>query len=286
MAKKNTIFGVSYEIKLPGVDKTLWVRKKQLNKGVIQSFENKTKLPPTAKAQVKRAFYESVKQHLTGAPATPESALEKKLQLSKRAAGWVVHAQRYVAGVNKVLKCKMSDRVAVRQKVLEQLNPPKDLLPYLQTCYFLTGKLERWKGKGTVLNSTPGNPGSLTCSVCKEDYKWPRVSRACMHVLSNEHHKKLQACNQLASTQASQDLLQKHSASPLEGKRVVELVTSYAAQATAARSLPFTAGEMALDCASAAVSTIVGKDPISDAAIDSLISNGHKVRVVRQAIFN
>ena len=82
--------------------------------------------------------------------------------------------------------------------------------------------------------------------------------------------------------QPSTQVLHEASERALDGATVENRIINYAAQTAAAKSLPFTAAEMALDCVSAAVNTIC-TDTISDKAIDVLISNGHKNEVCMSA---
>ena len=55
------------------------------------------------------------------------------------------------------------------------------------------------------------------------------------------------------------------------------MIQNYAAQYCAAKSLPFTAAEMALDCVSAALTTIANSGTISAKSITHLQIHGHKV---------
>lgn len=61
-----------------------------------------------------------------------------------------------------------------------------------------------------------------------------------------------------------------------DGKACVDSVKNYASQYAAAKSLPFTAAQMALDCVSAAFSTTFGNVPLNPKAIATLIQAGHK----------
>ena len=64
---------------------------------------------------------------------------------------------------------------------------------------------------------------------------------------------------------------------PSDGATVVNLVKNYAAQYAAAKSLPFTASEYALDCVSAAVTTVAGGKTPRESAIKTLRSAGHHI---------
>ena len=63
-----------------------------------------------------------------------------------------------------------------------------------------------------------------------------------------------------------------------DGAKVIDMVKNYATQYCTSKSLPFSAAVMALDCVSAAVSSVIG-DSISQQAIDVLVKNGHKKEV-------
>jgi len=65
------------------------------------------------------------------------------------------------------------------------------------------------------------------------------------------------------------------------GEEVVNLIKDYASQYCVAKSLPFSAASMALDCVCAAVSTIVPGGDISKDAIAALEKGGHKHEVSR-----
>ena len=59
------------------------------------------------------------------------------------------------------------------------------------------------------------------------------------------------------------------------GEEVVHRIQDYVAQHVAARSLPFTAGEMALDCISAALCSVIGDRQIDEKSVDLLVRKGH-----------
>ena len=95
-----------------------------------------------------------------------------------------------------------------------------------------------------------------------------------MHVLSVGHHKVQKKLNDIDVTKRQQARMQATSAATIKGEEVVSRIQNYVAQNVAARSLPFTAGEMALDCVSASVRTIVGEKPLSDEAVKLLSKEG------------
>ena len=113
------------------------------------------------------------------------------------------------------------------------------------------------------------------CSkVCKKQFQFPRESRAVLHVFSASHHKAQKEVNDANITKGQQRQMQSSSAATVKGEEVVRRIQNYVAQNVAARSLPFTAGEMALDCVSASLCTIVGAKPLSDEAVRLLTKAG------------
>ncbi len=80
--------------------------------------------------------------------------------------------------------------------------------------------------------------------------------------------------NNQTQTQQQRARFRSRSLATVKGKEVVRRIQNYVAQNVAARSLPFTAGEMTLDCVSAALCTIAGPDPLSEKAVDVLTQAG------------
>ena len=115
------------------------------------------------------------------------------------------------------------------------------------------------------------------CNIfCEKDFKFPRESRAILHVLSKAHHQEVKKKNNKRSTDESAANLSKNSKSTLPGEEAVRRIQNYVTQNVTVRSLPFTAGEMTLDCVAATLSTIAGPKPLSEKATDVLITVGFK----------
>ena len=95
-----------------------------------------------------------------------------------------------------------------------------------------------------------------------------------MHVFSKAHHVELKRHNNATQTANQQRRLKSQSAITIKGAECVRRIQNYVAQNVAGRSLPFTAGEMALDCISATLSTIAGSKPLSEKAADVLTQAG------------
>ena len=78
-----------------------------------------------------------------------------------------------------------------------------------------------------------------------------------------------------------------HILSRTDGNEVVDAVKNYASQYAAAKSLPFTAAQMALDCVSASFSTVFGNVPPNPKVIAKLMAEGHKeeAKALRKIMF-
>ena len=138
----------------------------------------------------------------------------------------------------------------------------------------------RVEGTAQVLQhiSEKGKQGQLRCTVCDKDFAISSRERCILHVLSKSHQDKCKQKLRAKDTAASQNLLQQASASVISGDKLCNLIKDYASQYCVAKSLPFTAATMALDCVCAAFSTVV-KGEISEAAINALDKKGHKFEV-------
>ena len=115
---------------------------------------------------------------------------------------------------------------------------------------------------------------SSCSSACDNDYGFSRELRAILHILSKTHHTLLKLKNNQTQTQQQRARFRSKSLATVKGKEVVRRIQNYVAQNVAARSLPFTVGEMTLDCVSAALCTIAGPDPLSEKAVDVLTQAG------------
>ena len=93
-------------------------------------------------------------------------------------------------------------------------------------------------------------------------------------MLTSHHHKNLKKINNKAAIAAQQTNLKSHSSITLKGEEIVRRIQNYVAQNVAAHSLPFTAGEVALDCVSASLCSVAGGKAISDKAVHLLQSHG------------
>ena len=138
----------------------------------------------------------------------------------------------------------------------------------------------KYTGNDAKITLSAGKMSSLfyTCvycsNVCKKRYNFPRESRAVMHILSQGHHKALKQLNDADITERLQRSIKRSCVATVEHDEVIRRSQHYVAQNVAARSLPFSAGEMVLDCISASLCSIGGAEPISDKAVRMLTKNG------------
>lgn len=93
-------------------------------------------------------------------------------------------------------------------------------------------------------------------------------------MLSKSHHVLLKKKNNLSQTRRQQTKLKDGCASTARGQAVVKRIQNYVAHNVAARSMPFTAGEMALDCVSAALCSVAGPNFLNPLAIEVLTKAG------------
>ena len=278
LTDKVSRFGIQkkYHVKLVGVTKELWVHEKQLSAGVAECYQAGLKLPKKAKAYVDRGYSAEQKkfiheQRLERRRLSPDDPVKDQ----KRAYRWAVDANAYVGAINKVLKLSTRKRSAARKIMITELNPPKTVLGNLHSSNFINGAFVIWNSREDVLTTTSDKPGFLTCTVCEKNFKWARVERALCHVTSARHY---DCCKQKLNkdvTDRSANLMTDVSKSVLDGSKLVHTVQDYALQYCVAKSLPFTAAVMALDCVSAAVTTLT-PGGISRKSIDHLRANGFR----------
>ena len=69
MSCKTTKFGAKkYQIKLVGIEKSIWVTGNHLSSGVVAGYDEGSTLPKNAKAQVDRAYVDKQKKSITQVP--------------------------------------------------------------------------------------------------------------------------------------------------------------------------------------------------------------------------
>ena len=146
-----------YEIKLVGIDKTSWVQERDVDVDAVQSFKNGSKIAENSKARVNRALFDQQKKFLLLQPM--KNQVTDPIKLQKRSCRWVITGNNYVAELNKVLRVEKKRLVEAVHEFVSRMQPPKRVLPNLQTTYFQTGRLVRWEGNTQVLSPTPEKPG-------------------------------------------------------------------------------------------------------------------------------
>ena len=186
----------------------------------------------------------------------------------------VIHfvVQMWLRAVNEVLLTARRKRPAAIHAMVEKLKPPKFVK--INHNSFLNGDLVIWDDKENVLEPVPGKV-SLRCTVCEEAYKWSGVERVIKHMLSKNHHKCCKQKLKAKETARAKTLLNEQIKLQARAKDVIKYVTTYAAQYGVAKSLPFSATVMALDCVTATLKTIVAGE-ISSKCIALLQKHGHK----------
>ena len=179
-----------------------------------------------------------------------------------------------------VLQTPLAKRSEAVAELIQEMDPNNQILQVLSTSRFLNNELVPWVHPEPVLRhvSKKGKHGHLRCSVCEKDYGWSSRERCVLHILSKTHHANCKKKLAAKDTAASQNLLEEASAKAVSGDKICNLIKDYASQYCVAKSLPFTAAAMALDCVCAAFSTVV-KGSISEAAITALDKKGHKHEV-------
>ena len=191
---------------------------------------------------MRRCFQESV----------PE---EDTYKLLKRCTKWIVEVHKYVSSMNKVLNTDIGERNAAWEDMMDSLNPPKVIAKKLGLANFLQSRFAVWT-QLPVMKQTSDKPGFLTCVICETEHKFPKQERALAHICSKDHHDALKKKMDAAVTARSKDLMNDHVHTFNESAEAVAAVQNYAVQYCAAKSLPFAAAEMTLDCVSAAFATI------------------------------
>ena len=183
-----------------------------------------------------------------------------------------VLVQMWVRAINEVLMTARRKRPAAIKAMVEKLNPPKFVK--INNDIFLNGDLVAWDAPENVLETVPGKL-SLRCTVCDEVYKWSGVERVIKHILSKSHHKCCKQKLKAKETARAKALLDEQIKIQARAKDVIKYVTTFATQYGVAKSLPFSATVMALDCVTATLKTIVASE-ISSKCIALLQKHGHK----------
>jgi len=188
--RSNSFLGDRFLVKISGTDKQVWVQERDLSDGVISDFKSDKTLSKTAQARVNRVHADKQREYFEKHSATEDvSPTLDPVKWSKRAAKWIVMAQLYVEEINKVMRLKAQLRPAAIQKLHQNLKPAQGLRANLTTDRFLEGFVIWNNSKQSVIQTTEGQVGYLTCTVCEKDYKWPSCERACKHVTSLGHHR-------------------------------------------------------------------------------------------------
>ena len=187
---------------------------------------------------------------------------------------WTYRADQFVHNVNKVLRAPVNQRNKVLAEMIDSMKLPARVVDKLQLGRFLDGRMALWNEKH-IMTITEGKPGYLTCAVCETDYKWSKAERMFLHLVCDRHQMKCQERLDAVEKEKRQGRFVGECAAAASAIDIVKRVQDYAIQYCAAKSLPFTAATMALDCVTAAVNTLVPKQ-FSPTAIAELISNGHR----------
>ena len=176
-----------------------------------------------------------------------------------------------------VLRTPLPKRIEALEKLIALMKPSQNVLKSLKSDRFLNNDLVVWDPADKQLLEYISD-GRMRCLVCSEEHCFPSQERWVLHVLSKKHHNNCKQILKADATAAAQDLLKSSTTNVTHGDQVVEMIKDYASQYCVAKSLPFTAASMAMECVCAAVSTIV-TGGISMQAISALEKAGHKHEV-------
>ena len=153
------------------------------------------------------------------------------------------------------------------------------MLKLLQTERFLNNDLAAWESSEPVLQHVPGT-GLIRCTICCKNFSFTSKERCLIHVFSQKHHDHCKKKLQTTVTTSSQNLMKESSANVVRGDEIISRIKNYASQHCVAKSLPFTAATMALDCVCVALSTIARPTGgITPQSIAVLEKSGHKHEV-------
>ena len=179
-----------------------------------------------------------------------------------------------------VLKTDLDKRKEALAALIHKMNPSNNIVKKLTTERFLNNDLVAWEKKEPVLQhiSEHGKAGHMWCTVCDIEFAPWSQERCVLHLLGSKHNENCKKKLQLPVTAVSQEMLKELSASVLNGEKIVSRIKNYASQHCVAKSLPFTAASMALECVCAAISTIAPAG-ISAQSIATLEKCGHKQEV-------
>ena len=184
-----------------------------------------------------------------------------------------------------VLQIPLVKRKEAVAELIQDMDPSQNVQKVLHTQRFVNNELVAWAKREPVLQNTSGKAkrGQLRCTVCEKDFPFSSRERCLLHVLSKNHQNNCKQKLRVKDTAASRNLLESASASAVSGEKLCNLIKDYASQYCVAKSLPFTAAAMALDCICAALSTVVDGS-ISEASIIALDKKGHKREVINSCI--
>ena len=242
-------------------------------------------------------------------PANVSTESKCRVKLVKLRSGWCAKAQIYIKKMNEIIVADKSKCPQLLQDLVQELKPNQDLLKDLTTASFLGKKFtfcpltENAKtimrpaaskpeyiywyviiinpiccniiiSAKKVLSISNPYPACKCSSVCKNDWKFPRESRVLTHILSKAHHLCLKGKNAQLNTTRQREQMQEYTTTAVDGNELIKRIQNYVSQNVAARSFPFTAGEMALDCVAATLSTITGDKSLKRGAVDLLNRSG------------
>ena len=175
---KATVFGKTYQVSIPGVDKILTVAENCINEQGKQAFSTGSKLPTSAKVRVNRAFWNFFKiwqeqQAELDAAAeksgTPRKKKKQKCPVKeiKVRSGWCCRAQSYIIKVNGILDADKASYPQLIDEMKSTLKPPEDIAKLLTTTQFLCNKFTRHHldPAQPILHPTPGKPGYISWCV-------------------------------------------------------------------------------------------------------------------------
>lgn len=288
--------GKKYLVHLVNGTKPVWVQSKDLSSGVCACYDETKTIPKKAKAKVDRGYVASAK---SGHKLFESKSPQDPVKFAKRNSRWIIGVEKWISCTNKVCGCTqclcwlflqthimclkqvlqtpLPKRKEALNQLIESMNPTQLILKLLQTERFLNNNLVAWESSEPVMQHVPST-GLIRCTVCCKDYSFTSQERCLIHLFSQKHHNHCKKKLQATVTTSSQNLMKESSANVVRGDEIISLIKNYASQYCVAKSLPFTAASMALDCACVALSTIA-TGGISPQSIAVLEKSGHKHEV-------
>ena len=163
---KSTVFGKTFQVSIPGVEKILTITENCMNEQGKQAFSTGIKLPPSAKVRVNRAFWDLYKSWQE--KQTVEKKLKKKgkcpVKEIKVHSGWCSKAHSYIKRMNEILTSDKASYPKLIEAIKSNLKPPEDIAKLLTTTQFLCNKLTRHHldPEKPILHPTPGKTGYIS----------------------------------------------------------------------------------------------------------------------------